>query len=111
MKTPRSTASADAAPARKPPGGSTGTGQWWKVGVLLASLGATVLGWMAFTSDEPPVANVVLAPGAPRVARQIPAPRANGIDEPRPLAPSTQTSPAMPLNPVFQTPVTRTRRS
>ena len=70
--------------------GSPGSGgQWWKAWVLLTGLGATIFGWMAFPHGE----------------------RAEPIDSPRHLRTSVRTLPAMPQKPVFQAPVTRTRRS
>ena len=90
----------------------SGSAQWWKAWVLLTSLMATVVGWMAFVTAEPPVANVVVAPETPPRPTQIaPVLDVSGLDGPRPLRPSARTLPAMPQKPIFQAPVTRTRRS
>ena len=56
---------------------------WWKAWILLSSLGATVVGWMALPGVEPPADAVVVSP---RVT-------------------------AMPQKPAFEAPVTRTRSS
>lgn len=102
--------------------------EWWKVWVLLTSLGATVLGWMAFALGEPPAEHAIIAPAsASAPAEPVPAPvPALRTIEPADLAPpprtieveppllrqrSVGTLPAMPSKPVFQAPVTRTRRS
>jgi len=112
MKTAPPTGSAKAARAQRPAGGSAASGQWWKAWVLLTSLGATVLGWMAFSTGEPPVENAVVAPDTTPMPTQVaPARHVNGLEQPRPLPPSAGMLPPMPQKPVFQAPVTRTRRS
>ena len=66
-------------------------GQWWKAWVLLTGLGVTVVGWMALPRDEPPPANGIISSQR----------GSTGI----------RTLPGMPEKPVFQAPITRTRRS
>jgi hypothetical protein len=110
MNLARNPGSADAARVRSPHGGFAANGQWWKACVLVTGLGATVLGWMAFPRDKPAVESVAISPQAP-MPQVAPVFRVNGLDEPRPLPPTARTLPAMPQKPVFQTPVTRTRRS
>ena len=114
MKTGATTASANGARAQRFAGGSAATGQWWKAWVLLASVGATVLGWVAFSTGERPVESAVVAPDTkpmPMPTQVAPARYVNGLEQPRPLPPSAGMLPAMPQKPVFQAPVTRTRRS
>ena len=107
-----STGSAHVARAQRPAGGSAAAGQWWKAWVLLTSLGATLLGWMAFSTGEPPVERAVVARDTTPMPIQIaPARPVNGLEQPRPLPASDGMLPAMPQKPVFQVPVTRTRRS
>jgi hypothetical protein len=111
MKTAATTGPANGARAQRP-GGSAASGQWWKAWVLLTSLGATVLGWVAFSTGEPPVESAVVAPDtAPRPTQVAPARHMNELEQTRPLPPSAGMLPAMPQKPVFQAPVTRTRRS
>ena len=111
MKTAATTGPADGAPAQRA-GGSAASGQWWKAWVLLISLGATVFGWVAFSTGEPPVESAVVAPDtAPRPTQVAPARHMNELEQTRPLPPSDGMLPAMPQKPVFQAPVTRTRRS
>jgi hypothetical protein len=113
-KTGATTGSAHGTWALTPSGGSAASGQWWKAWVLLTSLGATVLGWMALSMGEPSVESAVVAPApAPnlRLTQIAPARHVNGLEQPRPLSPSVGGLPAMPQKPVFQAPVTRTRRS
>ena len=98
--------------AQRPSGGSAATGQWWKAWVLLTGLGATVLGWVAFSTGEPPVESAVVARDTtPMPTQVVPARHVNGLEQPKPLPPSARMLPAMPRKPVFQAPVTRTRRS
>ena len=111
MKAGATTGPANGARAPRP-GGSAASGQWWKAWVLLTSLGVTVLGWVAFSTGEPPVENAVVAPDtAPRPTQVAPARHMNELEQTRPLPPSAGMLPAMPQKPVFQAPVTRTRRS
>jgi len=113
MKTGATRGSAHGARAQRPSGGSAATGQWWKAWVLVTSLGASVLGWAAFSTGEPPVESAVVAPvTTPMPTQVLPARQVNGPEQPRPLPPSAgMLLPAMPQKPVFQAPVTRTRRS
>jgi hypothetical protein len=112
MKTTSSAGSTHVPSVQRSSRGSPASGQWWKAWVLLTSVGATVLGWMAFTTGEPPVESVVIAPVArPMPIDVAPALGGSGLDEPRPLLRSARTLPAMPQKPIFQAPVTRTRRS
>ena len=112
MKTAATTDSANGARAQRPSGGSAASGQWWKAWVLLTSLGATVLGWMAFSTGERPVESAVVAPDTtPMTTMVAPARHVNGLEQPRPFPPSAGMLPTMPQKPVFQAPVTRTRRS
>jgi hypothetical protein len=113
MKTGATTGSAHGARAQRASGGSAATAQWWKASVLLTSLGATVLGWVAFSTGEPPVESAVVAPVTTPVPTQaLPARHVNGPEQPRPLPPSAgMLMPAMPQKPLFHAPVTRTRRS
>ena len=111
MKAGATTGPENGARARRP-GGSAASGQWWKAWMLLTSLGATVLGWVAFSTGEPPVESAVVAPDtAPRPTQVAPARHMNELKQTRPLPPSDAMLPAMPQKPVFQAPVTRTRRS
>jgi hypothetical protein len=112
MTTGSTTGSAHGVRAQRSAGGSTANGQWWKAWVLLTSLGATVLGWVAFSTGEPSVESAVVAPApAPWLTQIAPARQVSGPEQPRPLPPSVGVLPAMPQKPVFQAPVTRTRRS
>lgn len=111
MKT-ASTGSGSVARVQKPPCGSAANNQWWKAWALLISLGATVFGWMAFASGEPPVEkSAIVVPEAPLPTRVAPVSRVTELDKPSPIPPGARTLPAMPSKPVFQSPVTRTRRS
>lgn len=109
MTTAAPTVSAHEARAQRHAGGSAASGQWWKAWVLLTSLGATVLGWMAFSTGEPPVESAVVARDTTSMPTQVR--HLNGLERPRPLPPSAGMLPGMPQKPVFQAPVTRTRRS
>ena len=112
MKTGAIAGSANGARAQRPTGGSAASGQWWKAWVLLTSLGATVLGWMAFSTGEPPVESAVVALDTTPMPTQVaPARHVSELEQPSPLPPSAGMLPAMPQKPVFQAPVTRTRRS
>jgi hypothetical protein len=112
MRTAATTGSASGARVQRLPGGSAASGQWWKAWVLLTSLGATVLGWMALSMGEPSVDSAVVAPApTPGLTQIAHARQVSGREQPRPLPPSAGMLPAMPQKPVFQAPVTRTRRS
>ena len=90
--------------------------QWWKAWVLLTSLGATMLGWMALPPGvAPPISGQVLPQAidvedasALDIHRDIDV---NPVREPRTVPAIVRTEPAMPRRPVFRAPVTRTRRS
>ena len=86
-------------------------GHWWKACVLLTGLGATVLGWMALPRDEPTPVNGTLAPQLSMSAGNAPVLGVRPVDRPRHVPASVRTLPGMPQKPVFQVPVTRTRRS
>ena len=112
MKTAATTGSANGARALRPAGGAAASGHWWKAWVLLTSLAATVLGWVAFSTGERPVESAVVAPDTTLMPTQVaPARHVSGLEQPRPLPASAGMLPAMPQKPVFQAPVTRTRRS
>ena len=89
---------------------STATvGHWWKVWILLAGAGTTVLGWMSFPREQQPLVSHL-------VSRSVSMPLEDvTILEPAgarlQLPPSARQLPAMPQKPVFRAPVTRTRRS
>jgi hypothetical protein len=112
MRIAATTGSANGVRVQRPAGGWAASGQWWKAWALLTSLGATVLGWMALSMGEPSVESVVVGPApTPRLTQIAPARQVSGLEQPRPLPPSVGVLPAMPQKPVFQAPVTRTRRS
>jgi hypothetical protein len=112
MRTAATTGSASGARVQRLPGGSAASGRWWKAWVLLTSLGATVLGWMALSMGEPSVESAVVAPDTTLRPTQVaPARHVSGLEQPTPLPPSAGMLPTMPQKPVFQAPVTRTRRS
>ena len=113
MNAGATTGSAHGTRAQRPCGGSAATGQWWKAWVLLASVGVTVLGWVAFSTGESSVESAVVAPvTTPMPTQVLPARHVKGAEQPSPLPPSAGTLlPTMPQKPVFQAPVTRTRRS
>jgi hypothetical protein len=106
----RNTRSAAKAQARRTRSPATG-GQWWKAWVLLTGLGATVLGWMAFPSDEQPPANGIGSSQVSMSVEDAPALRVEPIDRTRQAPNGTRMLPAMPQKPVFRAPVSRTRRS
>lgn len=91
--------------------GSPGeAGQWWKAWVLLTGLGATVLGWIGFPHGQPP-ANGVNSPQVSISVENEPILRVEPIDSSKYDQTVVRTLPVMPQKPVFQAPVTRTRRS
>ena len=85
-------------------------GQWWKAWVLLTGLGAIVLGWMGFPHGQQPAKGVV-SPQVSISADNEPVLRVDPIDSRIDRQTGVLTLPAMPQKPVFQAPVTRTRRS
>jgi hypothetical protein len=106
----RNTSSAPKTQTRRT--GSPGVGsQWWKAWVLLTSVGATAFGWMAFPHGEEHAAGGGISPQVSTSADNESALRLESIDSPRHLVTSARPLPAMPQKPVFQAPVTRTRRS
>ena len=106
----RNTSSAPKSQTRRT--GSPGAvGQWWKAWVLLTGLGATVLGWMAFPSDEQPPVNGIGSSQVSMSVEDAPVLRVEPIDRTRQAQTGIRMLPAMPQKPVFRAPVTRTRRS
>lgn len=91
--------------------GPAGGGHWWKAWVLVTSLAATVLGWLALTGDKPPIESAVVSPQVSMPTAAASVLRVNTLDEPTRLPPGVRALPTMPQKPVFQAPVTRTRRS
>ena len=91
--------------------GPATSGQWWKAWILLASLGATVGGWMALPGVKSPPERVVLSPKATLPRAEVVALPIRAVEEPRRPSSSLGSMPTMPQKPVFQAPVTRTRRS
>ena len=96
-------------PARRT-GPPVATGQWWKAWVLLTGLGVTVLGWMTLPRNEPAPANRPISSQASMSAENALVVRLDRIDRPQ-RATGIRTLPGMPQKPVFQAPITRTRRS
>ncbi|HET7696636.1 MAG TPA: hypothetical protein VFK57_13060 [Vicinamibacterales bacterium] len=96
-------------PVQKPTGAQTASGEWWKACVLLIGLAATALGWMASARGEPPAGSAFVVPETAMPVRGAPVVRADGSERRR--VPSARPVPAMPQKPMFQRPVTRTRRS
>lgn len=86
-------------------------GQWWKAWVLLTGLGVTVMGWMALPRDEPPPLNGIISSHVSMSADHASVVRVGRIDRPRQMSTGIRSSPGMPEKPVFQAPITRTRRS
>jgi hypothetical protein len=91
--------------------GSAISSQWWKAWVLLSSLGATVVGWMALPGVKSPTDSVVVSPTVATASAEVLAFPVNAVGEPRRPGSSVRSMPTMPGKPVFQAPVTRTRRS
>jgi hypothetical protein len=88
-----------------------GNGDGWKAWVLLAGVAGTLLGWIGLTRIEPHVAIAVAAAERP-LSRTVAAPPRTAAAGERHAGKSRGlTSPAMPQKPVFDSPVTRTRRS
>ena len=103
--------SANVIRGRLPLRGSGVSREGWKAWVLLTSLGATLLGWMAFATGAQSVESVAVAPDTRPMPVETPARHVSGLEQPRRLPASDGMLPAMPAKPVFQAPVTRTRRS
>jgi len=91
--------------------GPAGGGDWWKAWVLVTSIAATVLGWLAFTAEKPSTASAVVSPQGLMPIAAAPVLHVKTLDEPTRLPPGVRALPTMPQPPVFQAPVTRTRRS
>lgn len=85
--------------------------QWWKAWILLSSLAATVVGWMALPGVKSPPDGVMVSPTVTTTRAEILALPVNAVVEPRRQVSSVRSMPTMPPKPVFQAPVTRTRRS
>jgi len=105
------TSSPNGQPAANHTAPAAGASQWWKAWLLLTSLGVTALGWVALPEAEHTAASAVAstlppAPAAPGSVVRVPV--AGGIAR-RPT--SATALRAIPQQPVFRTPVTRTRRS
>jgi hypothetical protein len=78
--------------------------------VLLSSVATTLLGWIAFTDAAPPSMPEVASP-APVRTEVAAVPRVVVVEVSAPVPARVRALPAMPQKPVFQAPVTRTRRS
>lgn len=90
-------------------GSAATAGQWWKVWMLLAGVGTTVLGWMSFSQAQQPLASNPVTRSV-----SMPLDEAAGVarvDRRTQLSPGVGQLPSMPQRPVFRAPVTRTRRS
>ncbi len=86
-------------------------GQWWKAWVLLTGLGVTAIGWLTLPRDEPPPANGIISSQVSMSSEHSPLVRVERIDRRRRGSTGIRTLPGMPEKPVFQAPITRTRRS
>ena len=91
------------------PGSTSTPGQWWKVWILLAGAGTTVLGWMSFPQERQPLASNLVSRSASMPLEE--AATVEPVGGRTPVSPSVRQLPAMPQRPVFRAPVTRTRRS
>ena len=85
--------------------------EWWKLWILLSSLGATVVGWMALPGIKSPADGVVVSSTATTMSAEVHALPVDAVVEPGRPGPSVRSIPTMPQKPVFEAPVTRTRRS
>ena len=85
--------------------------EWWKLWILLTSLAATVVGWMALPGVKSVADAVVVSPTATTTSAQVVALPVNAVVERRRPESSVRSMPTMPQKPVFDAPVTRTRRS
>jgi len=103
-------ASANATRTDRTPGSAVSS-QWWKAWILLSSLGSTVLGWIALPGVKSLTDSVVVSPTVTTTNAEVLALPVNAVVEPRPPGSSVRSMPTMPQKPVFQAPVTRTRRS
>ena len=84
---------------------------WWKAWILLSSLGATVVGWMALPGVKSPADAAVVSPMVTTTSAQAVASPVSAVMERRRPGSSIRSMPSMPQKPVFEAPVTRTRRS
>jgi len=107
------TRNTDAATTRRSqtrrPGSPATVGHWWKVWILLAGVGTTVLGWTSFPREQQPRGSNVASRSVSMLLED-----ATILEQATPrthLPPSARQLPAMPQKPVFRAPVTRTRRS
>jgi hypothetical protein len=82
-----------------------------KAWILLTSLGATVVGWMVLPGLDSSAERTVLSPKATMPSADVLALPVNAVEEPKQPGSSVRSMPMMPQRPVFQAPVTRTRRS
>jgi hypothetical protein len=80
-----------------------------RIWILLTSLAATVFGWMALPSVAPSPKTVVLSPKLTVPNADVSAPPVRA--EAERTGSTVRPMPTMPQKPVFQAPVTRTRRS
>lgn len=106
----QNTNSAPKTPARRT-GPPVAAAQWWKAWVLLTGIGVTVTGWMTLPHNEPPPANGIISSQVSMSAENAPVGRVERLNRPRRTSTGIGTLPGMPEKPVFQAPVTRTRRS
>jgi hypothetical protein len=79
-----------------------------RIWILLTSLAATVFGWMALPPVAPSPKTVVLSPKRTMPNADVVAPPVRAQAE---RTATVRSMPPMPQKPVFQAPVTRTRRS
>ena len=93
---------------------STGIGPVWKSGILAGGMGAVILGWALLIKVNGPV---TVAPEPAQVSmasttlNTLSTPAAVTGATPRTTLRALPAMPTMPEKPVFQGPVTRTRRS
>lgn len=98
-------------PPRRP-AAPAARGEWWKAWVLLTGLGATVFGWMALPRDAPSTATDRPSPQVSAAAESVtPAAGPQTRVRQRSVTNSVRGLPGLPQKPVFQAPITRTRRS
>ena len=92
-------------------GSAAGGTQWWKAWLLLTSLGATVLGWVAFPQDEQQADSGIVSPQMRLPAEDASVVRVDMVGNSEQPPTTARALPTMPQKPVFRAPVTRTRRS
>lgn len=93
----------------RPPGSAATPGHWWKVWILFAGVGTTLLGWMSFPREPQPPASHLVSRSVSMPFEKTTILEPAGARKQRP--PGARQLPAMPQKPVFRAPVTRTRRS